>query len=308
MQKWKPTHAEKILVSLEADVFPHIGGVHIAEVDAPMLLDVLQKVIDRGAIETARKLNQRIRSILSYAAVRKMVRHNEADNLTGDLPTAERKHNPHLEAKQIPGFIRTIEADEGVGEVLKVAILFSLHTLARTNETRFARWEEFDLEARIWNIPADRMKMGKAHTVPLSNQVMELLERLRPFTGSGAYLFTARSTGRPISVNGMLQVLYRNGLKGTLTIHGLRGTGSTILNEVGFRRDAVEVALSHRDKNAIRAAYNHTDYLDERRIMMQWWSDFIDGAKTGDPPTGWRAISAEGERVKVAYDRNEVSI
>lgn len=277
--KWKLGHAEKIMRQLEQDAFPLIGSVPVAEVSAPLLLAVLQQVLERGAVESAKKLYQRINSILSYAAVRKLVQHNEAANLKGELPTAVRRHHPYLKPEQIRLFLADLERDEA-GEVIKLAILFTLHTLARTGETRFARWDEFDLEARLWHVPAERMKMGRAHTVPLSDQVVGLLERLRLHTQCG-YLFVPRGQGKPISENGMLQALYRMGYKGRLTIHGLRATGSTILNTSGWRGEVIESALAHSDKDPIRAAYNHSDYVEERRELMQGWSDYLGALEQG---------------------------
>lgn len=279
MNKWKVGHAEKIMRQLERDVFPHIGIVPVAEVTAPVLLEVVNQVLERGAVESAKKLHQRISSILSYAAVRKLVMHNEAANLKGELPTAERRHNPYLKPEQIRPFLAALERDES-GEIIKLAILFTLHTLARTGETRFARWEEFDMGARLWHVPAERMKMGRAHTVPLSNQALALLERLKLHSQRG-YLFVPLNQGKPISENGMLQALYRMGYKGKLTIHGLRATGSTILNTSGWRGEVIESALAHSEKDLIRAAYNHSDYLEERRELMQWWSDYLNALEQG---------------------------
>ena len=279
MSKWKVGHAEKIMRQLEQDAFPYLGTVPIAEVTAPLLLDVLSKVLERGAVESAKKLYQRINSILSYAAVRKLVLHNEAANLKGELPAAIRRHNPYLKPEQIRPFLVALEQDES-SEIIKLAILFTLHTLARTGETRFARWEEFDLKERLWHIPAERMKMGRAHTVPLSNQTMILLERLKLHTQRG-YLFVPRGQGKPMSENGMIQALYRMGYKGKLTIHGLRATGSTILNTTGWRGEVIESALAHSEKDPIRAAYNHSDYLEERRELMQWWSDHLTALEQG---------------------------
>ena len=281
LQKWKAGHADKILKLLEANVFPAIGAMQVDAITAPRLLEVVQVIIDRGAIETAKKVNRYLNSILRYAVVRKLVKHNEADNLRDEIPSAIQKHNPHLIATDIPTFLKTIEADNSMGEVVRIGILFTLLTLARTNETRFARWDEFDLEARLWVIPADRMKMSKTHVVPLSNQVMELLERLRHFTGQYDYLFVTCSNNRPMSENAMLYALYRMGYRGNLTIHGLRATASTILNESGFRSEVIETALAHKEKNAIRGAYNHAIYLEERRHMLQWYADHLDALKAG---------------------------
>lgn len=281
LKRWKSDkNAEKILHMLEVNLFADLGALPISEVTAPLLLETIQKVVNRGAIETAKKLNRWTVDIFRYAVLRKLVAHNEADNLKGELPTSTSKHNPYLKSDEIGAFIRQVEADTG-GEIIRLAILLTLHCLTRTQETRFAQWSEFDLEAKVWHIPAERMKMKRAHTIPLTPQVLALLERLKPFTGHQSYLFWNASIGKPFSENAMLQVLYRLGYKGKLTIHGLRGTGSTALNEAGFRADIIETALAHIEKNAVRAAYNHADYLEERRKMMHWWSDYLEGVEQG---------------------------
>ncbi|TXH67883.1 MAG: DUF4102 domain-containing protein [Thiothrix sp.] len=281
LQRWKSAkNAEKILHMLEVNLFPELGTLPISEVTAPLLLEVIQKVVNRGAVETAKKLNRWTTDIFRYAVLRKLVAHNEADNLKGEIPAPIRKNNPYLKSDEIGAFIREVEADTG-GEIIKLAILLTLHCLTRTQETRFAQWSEFDLEAKIWHIPAERMKMKRAHTIPLTPQVLTLLERLKPFTGHQPYLFWNASIGKPFSENAMLQVLYRLGLKGKLTIHGLRATGSTVLNEAGFRADIIETALAHKEENAIRGAYNHAQYLEERRKMMCWWSDYLNGVEQG---------------------------
>ena len=284
LKRWSDKHAAKIMKMLTDDVFSQIGDKPIADLKAPDLLDVVQVVVDRGALETARKINQWINAIYRYGAVRKLVEHNEADNLRDELPTLTRKHNPHLTPDDLHEFIRDVDGGD-MGEVVKIGILFTLHTLARTGETRYAQWSEFDFESRVWSIPAERMKMKKPHVVPLSDQVLTLLERLRAFTGQYDYLFVTRGWNKPMSENAMLYALYRLGWKGRVTIHGLRGTGSTILNDsdsgADFNADWIEAALAHVDKNTIRSAYNHALYLEERRKMLQWYSNYLDGLRDG---------------------------
>ena len=275
LKRWKPSHSEKIIKSLEMDVFPKIGGVPVGELTASEILEVVNAVIDRGAIETAKKLNQRINAILRYAVIRKLARHNEADNLRDEIPAAKVHHNPHLTIDDLPAFLHALENDRRMGEVVRIGIQLTMHTLCRTNEIRFAQWHEFDFDAGLWTIPADRMKMKQAHVIPLSRQVLGLLERLKPFTKQYSYLFVTRGFNQPMSENAMIYALYRMGYRGKLTIHGLRGTASTILNDAGFRGEVVEVALAHKEHNTIRGAYNHAQYLEERRKMLQWYSDYL---------------------------------
>jgi len=278
--KWEQAHATRIIRSFEYNIFPRIGSLPIAEIDAPLLLEVMQPVIDRGAIETSKKLSQRLGAVFRYAIVRKLVKTNPADYISDELPAVDVKHHPHLKPEQIPEFIDAVK-NSLAGERVRLAILITMHTLTRTSETRFAQWHEFDLEGKAWSIPSDRMKMGRPHTVPLSNQVVTMLERLLSLGRDEGYLFTTNAKHKPMSENAMLNVIYKAGYKGIVTIHGLRGTGSTILNEHKFRHDVIETALAHVDPNKIRGAYNHAEYFDERRRMMQYYSDYLDSLCSG---------------------------
>lgn len=298
LKRWKPAHSDKIIKSLEVDIFPKIGGILVGDLTAPDILEAVQTVIDRGAIETAKKLNRRINSILSYAVTRRLVRYNEAANLREEIPSAVSKNNPYLVADELPDFMRVLCSGEHMGAVVRLAILFVMHTLVRTSEARFAKWSEFDFKSRLWLIPADRMKMKVAHVVPLSSQVIDILQELKLYTGKYDYLFVTRGFNQPMSENAMIYALYRIGYAGRLTIHGLRATGSTLLNEVGFRSDVIEVALAHKDKNQIRVRYNHALYLEERRKMLQWYSDYLSSLKEAKliapvkPPKGRMRVKA----------------
>lgn len=278
--KWSDNHAAKIIKSFENDVFPLIGHRPIVDIDAPTLLEAMRPTIKRGAIETSKKLNQRISAVFRFAIVRKLIPYNPSEHIRDELPTVEAKHNPHLTPEQIPDFISAIERSQA-GEPVKLAIMLTMHVLTRTGETRGAQWEEFDLDNRIWSIPAERMKMKKPHAIPLSTQCMAILARLKEITRGTGYLFTTTNRHKPMSENAMLNVLYKAGYKGVITIHGLRGTGSTILNEHKFRRDVIETALAHVDPNKIRSAYNHAEYFEERRAMMQYYSDYLDSLRSG---------------------------
>ena len=199
-----------------------------------------------------------------------------------EIPSAISKNNPYLVADEIPAFMRALCSGKHMGAVVRLAILFVMNTLVRTGEARFAKWSEFNFESRLWSMPADRMKMKVAHVVPLSNQVIEILQELKLYTGKYDYLFVTRGFNQPMSENAMIYALYRIGYAGRLTIHGLRATGSTLLNEVGFRPDVIEVALAHKDKNQVRVRYNHAQYLEERRKMLQWYSDYLDTLKDSE--------------------------
>lgn len=278
LKRWKDAHAVSILLSLERDVFPIVGRLPIGDVTAPLLLDVVRRVIERDAVETAHKIAQRLNAIFRYAVVRKLVQFNEADHLRGELPTPQQTANPYLIAEAMPEFLQALHQAEDLGELAKAALRLTLYTLARTGEIRAAEWSEIDLEAATWKIPAHRMKMGKAHSVPLPRQAVELLRGLQAITGEGRYLFSINS--KPLGKNIMLNALYRLGYRQRLTVHGIRATASTILNESGYRGEVIEAALAHQEKNAIRAKYNHAIYWEERREMLQAYADRLEAWAT----------------------------
>ena len=188
----------------------------------------------------------------------------------------------HLEEKDLPLFLHELDKYQG-NFVCKSAVWFVLYTHARTNEIRFAEWSDIDFDLKQWNIPAEKMKMGVSQTIPLSRQAIAILESLKPITGNYKYIFASTiSLSKPISENGMLSVIYNMGYKGKTTIHGLRGTYSTIANEtLKFRRDAIEAALAHKVNDPVRESYCHATYLEERTVNAQVWADYLDQLKQG---------------------------
>lgn len=178
--------------------------------------------------------------------------------------------------------MRAIEGYRG-SLVTKCALGLAALTFVRPGELRKAQWSEFDLDDSEWRIPAERMKMRTAHIVPLSRQAVALLKELRPLTGGGTYVFPgARSAKRPMSENTVNAALRNLGYSTEqMTGHGFRSMASTLLNELGWNRDAIERQLAHGERNEVRAAYNHAEHLPERRRMMQFWADYLDGLKKG---------------------------
>jgi integrase len=194
-----------------------------------------------------------------------------------------RSHYASLSAADLPEFLQRLEAYDGAFQT-KLALRLLLLTFVRTTELRGARWEEVDFDKAEWRIPAERMKMREQHIVPLSRQAVELLRQLQKQTGTLAYLFPNRhKVSCFMSENTMLYALYRMGYHSRTTGHGFRSTASTILNENGFMPDVIERQLAHTERNAVRAAYNHAQYLPERRKMMQWWADYLDGVAKKKP-------------------------
>ncbi|MEJ0090600.1 MAG: tyrosine-type recombinase/integrase [Limisphaerales bacterium] len=274
---WSPTHAKKIMNSFEADVFPRIGSRPIANITAADLLSMLRKIEGRGAHETAHRVSQNCGKVFSYAVVTQRVEHNPVPDLRGALVPVQKTHNAYLKEDELPEYLQRLAVYDG-GKQTMLALKLLLLTFVRTNELRGARWSEINWNKAEWRIPAERMKMREPHIVPLSKQAMATLRELSGISGEWEFVFpNQQKPSGCMSENTLLYALYRMGYHTRATGHGFRSTASTILNEHGFPPDVIERQLAHCERNQVRAAYNHAQYLPERRKMMQWWADFLDG-------------------------------
>ncbi|AOR76586.1 tyrosine-type recombinase/integrase [Novosphingobium resinovorum] len=268
-------HILRVENRLKKDVYPIFGNRHVAGIRAPEILEMLRKVEDRGALDIARRLRQTCDQIFRYAKASGLVENNpaSADLLEAMKPKAKVTHMPSLADDELPEFLQRLDRYDG--DVLtKDAIWFTLLTWVRTSETRFAEWSEIEGlggEAPLWRIPAPRMKMGREHLVPLSAAAADVLSRL---PRSSRYIFPGLK-GKAMSENTMLYGIYRMGYHSRATIHGFRGTASTIANEAGWNKDWVERQLAHVEENKIRGAYNSAEWLPGRRDMMNWWAKLL---------------------------------
>ena len=275
LHEWSPSTARLTLKRLELYALPKLGNRPIAEITPPELLAVLRVVEQRGALETARRTMQTCGKIFMYAIATGRAERNPVPDLRGALKVPVVTHRSFLSARELPEYLAKLDAYDG--DVLtQLALRLLLLTFVRTTELRGAEWKEIDWEKAEWRIPAERMKMKELHIVPLSKQALAVLDELKQPSGLQAYLFpNIQKPGRHMSENTMLFALYRMGYHSRATGHGFRSTASTILNEHGFRADVIERQLAHGERNAVRAAYNHAQYLPERREMMQWWADYL---------------------------------
>lgn len=279
---WSQGYASDILEYLQKDVFPFIGKRAIAEIKAAEMLLVLRKMEQRGVLDKLKKTRQACRQIFTYAVITGRAEHNPVTDLAGALKAPKQKHFPHLLTEQIGGFLRALSEYTG-SRVTQNATRLLMLTGTRTIELRAAEWAEFDLEKGIWQIPAERMKMRRPHVVPLSIQAKSLLEEIHQLTGRGRFVFPGRNdAGKTISEASINQVIKRIGYDGKATGHGFRHTMSTILHEQGYNTAWIETQLAHADKNSIRGTYNHAQYLDGRREMLQWYADYMDALEKGD--------------------------
>lgn len=280
---WTKGHSINKIRRLEQDVFPWIGKTNIKDVTAPELLLILRRVEDRGAIETAHRIRGSLSSVFRYAISTGRAGHDPAADLKGAIPPPRKRHFSTItKPDEIAKLLIAIDGYKGQ-LVTRVALKLAPLVFVRPGELRQAEWTDFDLEASEWRIPGEKMKSGRLHVVPLSTQAKKLLQEIYPLTGAGKYVFpSVRSKTRPMSENTINAALRNLGYtKDQFTGHGFRSMASTLLNEQGWNRDAIERQLAHVEGNAVRAAYNHADYLDERKEMMQSWSNYLEGLKNG---------------------------
>jgi integrase len=266
---------------LKSDIYPAVGKLDPRTITKDHIEAVIQKVMKRGSPNSAAKIRVIFKKIFAYA--------EDENEITVDptvkikpVKTPDTENHRPLSIKEIKPFLLALDADEG-RLVSKLAIRLLMLTLTRKDELRLAKWTEFDFENGVWEIPAHRMKGRRDHLVFLCRQTIEILNQLKPLSREDGYILPGNSTqSKPIghtTINSVIDRLEING--GRFVPHGFRSTASTVLNEAGFRHDAVERQLAHIDPNKVRAVYNKAEYAQERREMLQWWADYIDSLKQG---------------------------
>jgi integrase len=280
---WSPataTRSEYLLSLLNSS----IGRLAIAEIEPADVLAAVRKIEAKGNLESARRTLQLASMVFRYAVATARLRSDPTRDLRGALTAPTVTHYGAItDAKGVGELLRAIDGYEGQG-LTKLALQFAPHVFVRPGELRHAEWEEFDLDAGVWNIPAGKMKMGKAHHVPLSKQAIAILKQLHAATGPTGYAFPSiRTRVRPMSENTLNAALRRLGYtSGEMTAHGFRAMASTLLNESGkWNPDAIERGLAHADTDKVRAAYHRGVHWKERVEMAQWWSDYLDQLRKG---------------------------
>ncbi len=276
-------HAGYAMRRLEADVFPAIGATPVSEVEAQDVVAMIKAIEARGAKDIARRAHQMCGQVMRYAIAHGLAKRNPViDVKPGDVLAPRKQTNyARIDAKELPALLRAMAGCQG-SSITRLAMQLMSLTFVRTSELIGAKWEEFDLTQKRWNIPAERMKMRTPHVVPLSEQALEVLATLHVLTGRGELLFPGeRNPRQPMSNNTILAALKRMGYAGRMTGHGFRGLASTILHEQGFDHTHIELQLAHQERDAVSAAYNYATYLAPRTKMMQWWADHLDKQRRG---------------------------
>lgn len=287
---WSANYLRQVETFMKADVFPKIGALPIRLVTAAHLLGIIREVEKRGAQSIAVLIRQWSGQIFRFAVATLRADSDPAAALAGSIKRAPVRHNPPLSKDEIPKFLELTGSYGGYRGTV-IALKLMLYTFVRTVELRKAEWEEFDLDAAEWRVPRERMKMakkmkaGESHIVPLPRQAVELLRELHTLSGGRKFLFpNLRTPDTCMTATTINRALERMGYLGKFSGHGFRSTASTLLHEMGWRSEVIERQLAHAERDKVKAAYNHAEYMPERREMMQAWADWVDGLKAEATP------------------------
>lgn len=281
--RWESVTADRVKASIEADIFPALGARPMVSIKPGEVMVAVKKIEARGASDQAGRVLQRVKAVFRWAVTHERIGSNPMLDLVSSeiLKPRQVNHRPALADKDLPAFLGKLDAYEGDPNTVQALRLLML-TATRPGEVRGARWAEFDLDAALWIIPAERMKMRNEHRVPLSRQAVEVLRSMAPLSGGRELVFPSPFyPSKSLSENTFNSAMARMGYKGTATAHGFRALFSTVANECGWNPDAIERQLAHAERNEVRAAYHRSTYLQERAKLMQWWGDYMDGRKAG---------------------------
>lgn len=307
-KKWSEEHSRRVLKSLEDNLFSAIGKRSIEELKTRDLLAPIKVVEATGRLEVASRLQQRTTAIMRYAVQSGVIDYNPAQEMAGAVASSNRVHRPALELQRLPELLHRIDSYTG-RPLTRLAVELTLLIFIRSSELRFARWSEIDFERAMWTIPAEReaiegvkhsqrgSKMRTPHLVPLSRQALEILKQVHKLSGERDFVFVGDHNPRkPMSENTVNKALRVMGYDTKVDVcgHGFRTMACSSLIESGlWSRDAVERQMSHMERNSVRAAYIHkAEHLDERKLMLQWWADFLDANReSGITPFDYAKIN-----------------
>lgn len=309
-QKWSESHSGRVLKSLEDNLFDAIGKRNIAELKTRDLLIPIKAVEMSGRLEVAARLQQRTTAIMRFAVQSGLIDYNPAQEIAGAVATAKRQHRAALELNRIPELLHRIDSYTGRA-LTRLAVELTLLVFIRSSELRFARWSEVDFDTAMWTIPGEReplegvkhshrgSKMRTPHLVPLSRQALDILEKIKSMNGNRELIFVGDHDPRkPMSENTVNKALRVMGFDTKVEVcgHGFRTMACSSLIESGlWSKDAVERQMSHQERNSVRAAYIHkAEHLGERRLMLQWWADYLDmNREKGVSPFDFAKIAIE---------------
>lgn len=292
-----PAYAEDIWRSLTLHVLPSMRITPLVKITAPMVIELLRPLEAKGSLETVKRLTQRLNEIMTYGVNSGLIFANPLSGIRAVFKKPKKENMAALPPEELPELMMEI-ANASIKRITRCLLEWQLHTMTRPAEAATTRWADIDFDKALWVIPAERMKKRRPHAVPLTEQALALLATVRPHSGNREYVFPSDRNPRTHANSQTANMaLKRMGFQDRLVSHGLRSMASTILNEHGWDPELIEVALAHVDKDEVRSAYNRADYIERRRPMMAWWSEYIQKAATGNLSA--TAINVTRDRIVV---------
>lgn len=290
-ENWKvnksPTHVKQVYRRMEKDLFPHIGTRPINEIGVQLLLMVIKKIDARGAHDIAKRAYETAGQVFRYGVAYGLCETNPVAQVkpADFLKPVTQENYRRVDAKELPQLLRDIDQygiTQKGDEITRLGLQLMAYVFVRTSELIGARWSEINIADREWRIPPERMKMKDPHIVLMSDQVVAIFTRLKEITGGREFVFpSSKHPKKTMSNNTLLSALKRMGYANRMTGHGFRGVASTILHEQGYPHEHIEIQLAHSERNKVSASYNHAKYLDQRRVMLQDWANYLDAIKAG---------------------------
>lgn len=274
--------AISIMRNFENHLFPKLSHKPIDQINAPETIAVLKPLAAKGSLETTNKIIGHLNEVMTHAVNTGTIHHNPLAGIKAAFETPKSQHMLTLKPEELPELMNALSY-ASIKLTTRCLIEWQLHTMVRPSEASGAAWAEIDLTAKLWTIPAERMKKKRQHIVPLTEQALAILALMKPISAHREHVFPGdRKPNKPSNSQTANKALARMGFKGRLVAHGMRSIASTTLNEQGFDGDVIEAALAHVDKNEVRRAYNRAEYLERRIVLMCWWSEHIEKAASGD--------------------------
>ncbi len=277
--EWTDKYSFTIINRLEVDVFPLIGSLPISDITPPVLLGLYRSIETRGVYEVTRRINQYCSQIFRYAVITGRTERDLTRDIQGALKNKKTEHHAAIEIKDLPDLICSLQRNEArMYKPTRLAVELMMLTFVRTSELINMRWDEIEWDNKRWVIPAERMKMNRAHIVPLSKQALQILEELKGYNGHREWVFASHTQPRkPMSNNTILAALYRMGYKGKMTGHGFRALALTALQErLNYPFEIADLQLAHAKKNSLGEAYDRAQFIEQRTKMMQDWGNYLD--------------------------------
>ncbi len=266
----------------ERHIMPKLGAVPVSELTADMVNKILKPLETKGSLETIKKIFNMLNCALDRAENDDVIDKNIVTKLKKNYKRPTPTNHPTIRPEELPKLMNAICTSKSE-EVTKLAIEWQLRTMTRANETAMARWDQIDITGKLWVLDRGDMKSSKEHKIPLTRQMIDILDKARELNiDGGHFIFEGRKKGAHLSTQTVNAMLKKNGFKGVLTSHGMRSISSTALNEQGFNSDVIESLLSHKDSNATRRAYNRAEYKEEKKRLISWWNKYIDEASKAE--------------------------